>query len=246
MRITIFNGSPHKEQGNTHTMVESFTAGASEAGAVVENLFLADQEIKPCIGCFACWVKTPGRCIHRDGMDELLPTITTSDVVGFATPLYIDNVSGIMKNFMDRMIPIIDPHMQTDTHGETRHVRIHEKPRYVLAISNCGFPEQSHFEVLRVLFRRVARNMDCRLLAEIYRGGGPLLSATEPNLRPFVEQYKMLLHEAGKELVSNLELSDDTITRLEQPLLPMPDYADVYRQRANQRFDQLLGELKEG
>lgn len=246
MRITIFDGSPHKERGITHLMVEAFTAGAREANAEVENIFLADKEIKPCIGCLACWLKTPGLCIYRDAMDELIPKIVASDVVGFATPLYIDNVSGIMKNFMDRMIPVVDPHMETDEHGESRHVRIHDKPRYVLAISNCGFPEQSHFEVLRVLFRRVARNMDCRLLAEIYRCGGPLLSASEPSLLPFVEQYKVLLHEAGKEAVSNLGLSDDTVARLEQPLLPNADYAEIYRQRLNKRFDQRLEELKEG
>ena len=242
MRITIFNGSPHKEQGNTHIMVKTFTAGAQEAGAKVENIFLTDQEINPCIGCLACWVKTPGRCIHRDAMDQLLPKIAESDVIGFATPLYVDNVSGIMKNFMDRCTPMVDPHMETDEHGETRHVGIHDKPRYVLAISNCGFPEQSHFEVLRVLFRRVARNMDCRLLAEIYRGGGPLLASTDPEVRPFVEQYKVLLHAAAREAVSQLGLCQDTVTRLEQPLLPNPDYAKIYRERINRRFDEKLAE----
>jgi multimeric flavodoxin WrbA len=240
MHITIFNGSPHKEQGNTHIMVEAFTAGAREAGAGVENVFLADKEIQPCIGCLACWFKTPGRCIHRDAMDQLLPKIVESDVVGFATPLYVDNVTGIMKNFMDRIIPMVDPHMETDGRGETRHVRIHDKPRYVLAISNCGFPEQSHFEVLRVLFRRVARNMDCRLMAEIYRGGGPLLATTDPNLLPFVEQYKVLLHAAGKEAVTDRALSGETVARLEKPLLPFPDYAEVYRARVNQKFDERL------
>jgi NAD(P)H-dependent FMN reductase len=245
MRITIFNGSPHKEQGNTHIMVEALTAGAREAGAEVENVFLADREINPCIGCFACWFKTPGRCIHRDAMDQLLPKIVESDVIGFATPLYVDNVSGILKNFMDRLIPLVDPHMETDEHGETRHLRIHEKPRYVLAVSNCGFPEQSHFEVLRVLFRRVARNMNCRLLAEVYRGGGPLLATTDPDLRPFAEQYKVLLHAAGKEAVGHLGLSHETVERLEQPLLPDPNYAEIYRQQTNRRFDErLAGEAK--
>ena len=233
MRITMFNGSPHKEQGNSHIMVEAFTAGAEEAGAEVETIFLAGRKINPCIGCLACWFKTPGRCIHRDAMDEMLPKITATDVIGLATPLYVDNVSGIMKNFMDRLIPLVDPHMEPDEHGETRHMRIHDKPQYLLAISNCGFPEQSHFEVLRVLFRRVARNMSCRLLAEIYRGGGPLLSTSNPNLLPLVEQYKVLLHEAGSEAVRYLGLSHGTAERLEQPLLPNPDYARVYRDRIN-------------
>jgi hypothetical protein len=42
--------------------------------------------------------------------------------------------------------------------------------------------------------------------------------------------------------VRNLGLSKETIARLEQPLMPNTDYAEVYRQRINQRFDERLAE----
>ena len=29
--------------------------------------------IKPCIGCFGCWLKTPGRCVIKDGYDTCIP-----------------------------------------------------------------------------------------------------------------------------------------------------------------------------
>ena len=71
-----------------------------------------------------------------------------------------------MKNFMDRFMPLADPHIETDQNGEARHVA-HSNPPKVGVISNCGFPEQSHFQVLQLLFRRLARNMASELICEI-------------------------------------------------------------------------------
>ena len=237
MKITIFNGSAKAEQGNTHIMVEAFLQGAREAGAEVENVLLAQKTIHSCKACKACWLKTPGQCFQRDDMDELLLKFSSSEIVGFATPVYVDNVSGIMKNFMDRLIPIGDPHWEKDEHGECRHIKRHENPRSFIAIANCGFPEQSHFQVLQILFRRIARNMSCELAAEIYRGGGGLLSSNDEQLRPFIESYKELLRKAGFEVVNDLRLTNDTIEQLEKPLLPMENYVDEFMRRVNQLCD---------
>ena len=63
MRIVAFNGSPRGAAGNTHVMVENFLSGAEAAGAETESIILADKKIGHCRGCFACWLKTPGKCI---------------------------------------------------------------------------------------------------------------------------------------------------------------------------------------
>jgi multimeric flavodoxin WrbA len=238
MKITIFNGSPRGARGNTHVMVQEFMKGAAEGGAEVENIFLADKRIAECKGCYTCWLKTPGTCVQRDDMDELLAKYVASDIIGFATPLYVDNVTGLMKVFLDRLIPIADPHMERDDSGECRHPQRLRKLRKFVVISNCGFPEQSHFQVLRLYFKRMARNTHSEVIAEMYRGAGSLLTSKDPSLQPFVEAYKALLRKAGKEVAQNWRLSKETAAELDKPLAPVPSFTDVYIQQANKFWDE--------
>jgi len=239
MKITVFNGSPQAERGNTDVMVQAFLEGARGAGAETENVFLAHKKIHSCTGCYACWLKTPGKCAIQDDMAELLPKLGSSDLVVFATPLYVDNVTGIMKNFMDRMIPTAEPYFEKDTGGECRHrVDLAKIPK-IAVISNCGFPEQSHFQVLKLLFRRIARNMNTELVAEIYRGGGTILSKKSFWSWLPVRHYKELLRRAGEEVVKTGRISSQLQEELEKPLIPEEQYirgAEAYFRKTLQEL----------
>jgi len=236
MKITAFNGSPRGEKGNTHVMVQAFLEGAKAAGAQTENIFLAHKKIHQCMGCFNCWIKTPGQCAIRDDMDELLPKLWGSDIVVFATPLYVDNVTGIMKTFMDRMIPTADPYFAKDAQGECRHVSRSGKAPKIVVISNSGFPEQSHFQVLKLLFRRIARNMNTEVIAEIYRGGGAILCEKSFWLGFAIRKYQSLLRKAGEEVVKNGRLSPELHQKIEAPLIS----DEVYIKSANAYWDKVL------
>lgn len=240
MKITVFNSSPRVNKSNTNVMAEAFLKGAREAGAETENIFLARQKIRPCLGCFSCWVKTPGQCVIPDDMAALLKKLAETDIVVFATPLYVDNVSGIMKTFMDRFMPIADPHFEKDGNGQYRHVRRSEKAPKIVVISNCGFPEQDHFQVLRLLFRRIARNFHSEVIAEIYRGGGEILQVDHLVLKPLLWKYRKLLEKAGREVVEHLRLSEETRAELEKPLISH----DLYINSANKEWDKQLAHIR--
>jgi len=239
MRITVFNSSPRGARGNTHVIVTELAKGAQEAGAEFENVFLVDKTIGHCRGCFVCWFNTPGQCVIKDDMAELLDKMRASDIVGFATPLYVDNVSGIMKQFMDRVIPLVDPHFAKDPGNECKHPFRSGKPPKFLVIANSGFPEQSHFQVLRLLFQRIARNCSTELAGEIYRGAGELLRNDSLLLGAFTARYKKALRKAGKELAETGRLSEKTMAQLEKPLVPESQYI----KGANKHFDTRLRKL---
>jgi len=100
-KILGVTGSPRKN-GNTDILVSRILAGAEQAGAEVEMIFLRDLEIKECDGCYACWKGKP--CPKRDDMNDLYPKIIASDVIVFGTPVYWFGPTALMKAFLDRFV----------------------------------------------------------------------------------------------------------------------------------------------
>ncbi len=239
MKVTVFSGSHKGREGNTLIMVDEFLKGVEEAGAETENIILAEKKIRYCRGEFECWLKTPGKCTIHDDMDDLLSRFMASDIVVFACPVYFDNVPSIMKNFIDRLSPVLLPHFEEDEKGEYRHAkRYGQYPKFV-AISNAGLPEKTNFDVVSLFFRRLARTFHTELIAEIYRGEGEIFRGQKNlMLKPLIGKYKKLLRSAGKEIVENQALSEKVIEDLEKPIVPQ----GMYIKFGNEEWDRLIKE----
>ena len=109
-------------------------------------------------------------------------------------------------------------------------------------ISTCGFPEQSQFQVLKLLFRRMARNLQGELVAEIYRAQGNLLTIPHETITPIVENYQKIVEKAGRETVVNGKISEATAAELDQPLVPKELYIDG----ANRHWDKAKKTVAKG
>lgn len=241
MKITAFNGSPRAEDGNTFVIVESFLQGAQEAGARVEHIMLAKQRIRHCLGLYACFAETPGACILRDDMDILIPKLLSSEIIILATPLFMDAMTGIMKTFIDRMRPLVDPHFDKDEHGESRYRNRYTRYPAIVIISSSSYPEQTHFEVMRQLFRRIARTFHTEVIGEIYRGSVELLKNPPLVLRIPVDKYKNVVRIAGREIVQYHRFSEKTRAELERPIIPLEQYTTS----ANRMWDKLTERTKQ-
>ncbi len=233
MKIVIVNGSPKGRCSNTQIMADAFLQGAQAVGAETLNIILADKEIHHCRGCFSCWLKTPGRCILNDDMKSILNEAEGADVLVLASPLYIDTISSMLKVFLERLLVKGDPHFSKTVNGESRHWQKPEEktPRLVM-ISNCGFPERSHFQALSLWVQRVALNMQTELLGEIYAPQGGLLALDLPQVKTYLEW----LNRAGREIAMGQVLSVETQQALQKQFLP----DEIYIQNANQYFDNML------
>lgn len=233
MKILVVNGSPNGANGNTQVLVDAFLEGAGEQGAVYEQVFLRDKKISPCIGCYSCWTKTPGKCIHNDDMPELLEKMNNSDMVVYATPLYVFTVTGIMKNFMDRVIPNVEPFIVMRNGLCTHPIRNKDsKWESAVLISNCGFPETEHFSGLKETMRCFLRD---RLKGMICCAGGPLLKV--PEMHDRVEQYLASVRQAGMDVVQDGGISTGAQAEIDRPLC---DDAAMYADRANLIFKGLI------
>ena len=245
MKITAFNGTHRTGDSNTAILIDHFLQGAAAEGAQVEHIRLTAAKIQLCTACKACWQKTPGKCFIKDDMSMLIEKFISSDVVVLASPIYADNISGLLKTFIDRLIPIGDPHWELDEKGESRHCRRYQNPTKLVVISNCGYPEQSHFDVLRLYFRRMCRNMHLELSGEIYRGAGALLAGGVPEFAEYLSDYLKLVKNAGQEVVRQGRVSDTLTEKLEAPMIPLPGFNQIFLKKVNQIVNAQIPKMAE-
>jgi putative NADPH-quinone reductase len=150
---------PEDEASSTWNILQPLLAGMEAAGATTDFIHVRKLDLKPCIGCFTCWVRTSGECIHDDAMDEPIKRVEEADLLIYGTPLYHFTMSGIMKTFIDRTLPVFEPWLipHPTMPGMTGHPRRHPKSRQMMLVSPCGFPEFENFQALTATFRFMAQ-----------------------------------------------------------------------------------------
>ena len=73
MNVLLINGSPKGEKSNSLQLAQAFVRGIGEEKQVqLDKVTLSSLQVGACKGCFCCWNKTPGQCVIRDDMEQLL------------------------------------------------------------------------------------------------------------------------------------------------------------------------------
>lgn len=108
-RIAVIRTSPRKD-GNTNLLADFFIKGAKDKGHWIEDINISDYQVSYCKGCYgtdsilAC--TRTSKCWQNDEMNTLLKKIRDCNVLVFATPIYFYSISGQMKVFLDRTVPL--------------------------------------------------------------------------------------------------------------------------------------------
>ncbi|MBN1614620.1 MAG: NAD(P)H-dependent oxidoreductase [Deltaproteobacteria bacterium] len=222
MKVLALNSSARTgDVSKTEIVLDYLVRGMREAGAEVDVIELRRKKIRYCIGCFTCWTKTPGTCVHKDDMTkEIFPKYLACDLVVLATPLYHFTVNALMKTFIERTLPIALPFFEKRD-GVTSHPLRHEPPPAVV-VSVAGFPEESVFDQLKSYVNYL---YGPRLVAEIYRPSSEILTPSAGG-GVLAEIYGALM-QGGRELVQSLKISPETMDRIKKPLSDFEKTASV-------------------
>ncbi len=97
--IIAIYGSPRRD-GNSSTLLKQAVAGARKEGAHVDEFFLRDYKISPCLEIYNC-IKT-GKCAIQDDFPRILDKMEASKGIMLASPIFFYTVSAHTKIFMDR------------------------------------------------------------------------------------------------------------------------------------------------
>ena len=102
MKVCIINGSPRRN-GNTAELLKPFRERLLQLGAEIDDIFLKDYKVRPCLGCYACQnVSGEYGCVQKDDAEAVWMRAGEADLLVLATPIYSWYCTAEMKALMDR------------------------------------------------------------------------------------------------------------------------------------------------
>ena len=89
-----------RKNGNTAALLKEVLKSTDMES---ELIFLSDLNIGFCSGCRSC-MKNNGKCVKDDDMKGLFDKILLSKAIVLGTPNFYYDISGLMKNMIDRTV----------------------------------------------------------------------------------------------------------------------------------------------
>lgn len=125
--------------------------------ADVVSFDLSHMKIAPCVGCFGCWTRTPGKCVIRDDAVKVYPVLAGSDTALYVSRVRYGGYDLVMKTMLERAIPVQQAFIRL-LDGETHHVQRAVVPKRAVIVA-YGARDREEEELFRRLVARNAKNM---------------------------------------------------------------------------------------
>ena len=94
----------------------------------IELVDLSKRKIANCVGCFGCWIKTPGKCVIRDDATAVYPLIAQSTQIMYISRVKYGGYDTPVKTMLERAIPVQQAFLRI-WQGETHHVQRRVAPK---------------------------------------------------------------------------------------------------------------------
>lgn len=111
MKILILTSS-FRKKGNTARLANLLRQKIQEIGIsedipiAFEIISLAERNIQYCHGCRVCFDKGETYCPYWEDISPIKSAMRDADVFILASPVYVEDINGIMKTFLDRLAHI--------------------------------------------------------------------------------------------------------------------------------------------
>lgn len=123
----------------------------------VTDIRLSDKNIHHCIGCFNCWLVTPGICVHNDYGRDITREVAQTDLLILLSPVTFGGYSSTLKKAVDRFIPIVLPFF-TKIQDEFHHQPRYDKYPSLLGIGILPQPDEPQEKLFKKLIQRNSLN----------------------------------------------------------------------------------------
>jgi multimeric flavodoxin WrbA len=161
MKITILNGNPNQSPFDSY--LEQLKQKLETERHQVTQLDLRNLPLRHCVGCWGCWVKTPGQCVSRDASVEMDRAVINSDFVLWAAPLRMGFPTELLKMALDKHLPLIHPYMEV-VYGEGHHLKRYKRyPRAGLLLEKETTTDDRDLQIVQDVLSRTAINFKTRL-----------------------------------------------------------------------------------
>ena len=163
MKITILNGNPDADNAAFDDYLKRLSDELVSDGHAVTVFELREMDIRYCIGCFGCWVKTPGECITADESRDVCRGYINSDFVLWASPVTMGFYSALLKKVTDKFISLVHPYVEF-VQGESHHTARYDKyPLTGLLLEKGDYTDDDDIRIISDIHRRTVLNFKSTL-----------------------------------------------------------------------------------
>ncbi|MCI5133566.1 MAG: flavodoxin family protein [Candidatus Electrothrix sp. AW2] len=156
-KIVILDGTRYEDKHLNVVLTLLINVIRRYYGDRIQIFKLREITINPCIGCFNCWIKTPGTCFHQDAVADILRAILSSHTVIFFTPVIFGGYSSELKKIIDRFLLITLPFLEK-TFGEFHHPRRYTSFPHIVGIGTHLATNKKVTQCFKTLVGRNAIN----------------------------------------------------------------------------------------
>ena len=166
MKALVLNGSK-TAKSTVDTVSDYLVDFLRIKGHEADVMVLRNEKIAGCIGCFGCWLQTPGECVIKDAGSDLPRKVIQSDLLFLLTDVTFGMYSSELKKALDRVpCPVLLPFFEK-IDGEIHHSSRYDKYPTLVAIGVLPNPDEESEGTFATLVSRNAINLHTTAFASI-------------------------------------------------------------------------------